>query len=261
MIQADAEKTDKPTMRPKSGKTGRAGKGNGECLRESERVVRRLVLNQPSGLLGIHPGWFRNTFSGQEYGKLRANILLWHRGRVYFQDSQDDMPACKSQDGLKPSPLIETPKSDACGHWNSNSWFAPECSLAAWGCHDGRRSAPPCQETWSFLGILEDDDLPFSISLKGTSLRSARRFLSMCYEVMRSGKHDLLDCCITLTSRLVQGRSFDYYTTCFSDPEWLAKSDPRHRKLRRRLRRFGQADLEATFDAEGSESPAPADVV
>lgn len=239
----------------------RSNTARGARLRDGERIIRRFVLNQPSGRLGLEPGWFRNTFTGQEHERMRVNVLLWRRGRVYFEDSEDQMPVCKSNDGLRPSPLIETPKSVTCGHWNGSGWFVRECSLAAWRFFDGRRCPPLCQETWNFLGILEDDGLPFWISLKGTSLRSARRFLSMCYEVTRAGKHDMLDCCITLSSQRVQGRNFEYYVICFSDPQWLAKRDSTHRKLKQKFRRLGQAHIQAAFDAEQSNSAVPAETI
>jgi hypothetical protein len=241
------QRSSRPTKGPRS-----------DRLRQGERVVRRFVVNQPGSRLGLQPGRFRNTFSGEELEQLRASILLWRRGRVYFQDSEDIMPTCKSADGLSPSPLIASPKHDTCGHWNGSGWYVPECPLAAWRFYGGRRCAPLCQETWSFLGVLEDDGLPFWISLKGTSLRSARQFLSMCYEVARAGKHDMLDCAVTLSPQLITGRTFDYYIVRFGDPKWMSKSDPRHGKLTRLLRRLSNVDIQATFDAEQSDSPVPA---
>ena len=229
----------------------------GARLRESERLIRRFALNQPNGRQGMNPGWFRNTFSGQEYERLRANILLWRRARVYFEDTEDALPVCKSLDGLVPAPVIQAPKHDRCGHWNAEGEFIPECRLAAWRFLDGRRCPPPCQEAWSFLGVLEDDGLPFWISLKGGSLRPARQFLSMCYEVTHGGKYDLLDCTITLTSRLVHGRGFDYYIVCFSDPHWFARADARHRRLTRLLGHVGHADIQRTFDAEQATEEVP----
>ena len=110
-----------------------------ERLRDSDLIVRRFAINQPNSRLGLRPGWFRNTFSGQEYEQLRANVLLWRRGRVYFEDAEDTLPVCKSNDGLRPLPLVERPKHDVCGHWNGNGRFVPECPLAAWRFHDGRR--------------------------------------------------------------------------------------------------------------------------
>jgi len=70
----------------------------------------------------------------------------------------------------------------------------------------------------------------------------------MCHEVMRTGRHELLDCGITLSSRLVQGRSFEYYVVRLNDPHWVARSDPRHRRLKRLLSRFGRAEIQKTFD-------------
>ena len=229
-----------------------------ERLRSGDLIIRRLAVNQPHCRLGVRPGWFRDTLSGQEYERLLASFLAWRRGRVLFQDSQDLMPTCKSSDGLKPSPLVKDPKSGVCGHWNHDGWFVPECPLAAWRFHDGRQCAPVCQETWGLLGVLEEDGQPFWISLKGGSLRPARRFLSMCHEVMRSGKHDLLDCAITLSTSLVEGRSFQYYTVQFSDPLWIAKADPRRRRLGRMLGRLGRAEIQDTYDAEQADSQAPA---
>ncbi len=245
-------------LRTKENGTGKRTGPRSEKLRPADLIIRRLAINQPNSSLGIRPGWFRNTFSGQEYEQLRANILLWRRGRVHFEDREDHMPVCKSNDGLVPLAQIETPKHERCGHWNDNGWFVPECPLAAWRFHDGRRCAPLCQETWSLLGVLEEDAMPFWISLKGGSLRPARQFLSMCHEVTRAGKHDLLDCGITLSSQLVEGRSFSYYVVRFSDPHWLARSEPKHRKLRRILNRFGHANIQNTFDAEQSDAPPPA---
>ena len=227
-------------------------------LHESDLVIRRFMLNQRNSRLGIQPGFFRNTFSGQEYESLRANVLLWRRGRVYFEDVQDVLPACKSNDGLQPMDIVERPKAATCGHWNDKGWFVPECPLAAWRFYDGRRCAPICQETWSFLGVLEQDDFPFWISLKGHSLRSARQFLSMCNEVMNSSNHELLDCSITLSSQLIKGRSFEYYVVRFSDPQWVARSSARHRKLKCLLRRYGPADIQHTFDAEQATEPTAA---
>ena len=247
-------KTKSGTGRPRKGEA----KPSNARLRAGDMVIRRLVINQPNGRLGQRPGWFRSTFSGREYEQLRANTLLWRRGRVYFEDGEDLMPTCKSNNGTSPSQFVEAPKRDTCGRWNENGWFVPECPLAAWRFYNGRRCASLCQETWSLLAVLEDDGLPFWISLKGSSLRPTRQFLSMCHEVMRGGKHDLLDCGITLSTQLIKGRSFDYYVARFADPQWLAKSDPKHKKLRRMLRRFGRADIQETFDAEQSDSSAPA---
>jgi hypothetical protein len=208
--------------------------------------------------LALHPGWFRDTLSGVEYEQLHAHFLLWRRGRVFFEDSHDALPTCKSGDGLKPSPLIGEPKSQTCGHWNESGWFVPECPLAAWRFYNGRQCAPICQETWGLLGVLEEDGRPFWLSLKGTSLRPARRFLSMCHEVTRSGGGDLLDCGIALSTKRIEGKSFEYYVVQFSDPHWLAKSDPKHRKLKRLLNCFGRADIQDTYDAEQADAPAPA---
>jgi len=247
-----------PGKNSKQRKPKRSKRPRSDRLRQSERIIRRFVVNQPTSRLGLQPGRFRNTFSGEELEQLRANVLLWRRGRVFFEDSEDIMPTCKSSDGLTPSPLIASPKHDTCGHWNGNGWFVPECPLAAWRFYNGRRCAPQCQETWSFLGVLADDGLPFWISLKGTSLRSARQLLSMFYEVTRAGKHDMLDCAVTLSCQLVTGRTFDYYVVRFSDPKWMPKSDPGHRRLKRLLRRLSNVDIQATFDAEQSDSPVPA---
>ena len=243
----------------KSGNNGKSkNKTRSDELHEAEMIIRRFMLNQPNSRMGLEPGYFRNTFSGQEYESLRVNVLLWRRGRVYFEDSEDTLPLCKSDEGQEPSGVVESPKAERCGHWNSNGWFVPECKLAAWRFYDGRRCAPLCQETWSFLGVLEEDALPFWISLKGGSLRSARQFLSMCQEVTRSGKQDLLDCGITLSSQLIKGRSFNYYVVRFSDPKWLSRSDIQHRRLKRVLRRYGKADIQKTFDAEQATEPVSA---
>jgi hypothetical protein len=242
---------------------GKARKRNGKKepdsarLRAGELIVPRFVLNQPGSGLGVESGWFRNTFTGEEHETLRLNVLLWRRGRVYFEDGEDTFPVCKSNDGLRPAPFLQSPKNDSCGHWNGTGRFVPACRLAAWRFADGRRIPPLCKATWNFLAVLEDDDLPFWISLKGHSLRSARRFLSMCHEVTRRGKPELLDCCITLSSVLVQGRSFDYYVVRFSDPVWLDRQSARHRKLKHLLNRFGPARIQETFDAEVSEAEVP----
>ena len=251
-------KTTKNNSHKNNGPKAKKSKPLSDRLHESDLVIRRFMLNQPNSRLGIQPGFFRNTFSGQEYETLRANVLLWRRGRVYFEDAQDVLPACKSHDGLQPMDIVEQPKAQTCGHWNAKGWFVPECPLAAWRIYDGRRCAPFCQETWSFLGVLEDDDFPFWISLKGQSLRSARQYLSMCHEVMNSGKHDLLDCSITLFAQLIKGRSFEYYVVRFSDPQWITKASTRHRKLKRLVKRYGFADIQHTFDAEQATDPAVA---
>lgn len=247
-----AKKHTKHDKRPSTQKR-RVKRPRNARLRQSELLIRRFVVNQPTSRMGIQPGRFRNTLTGEEHEQFRANILLWRRGRVYFGDSDATLPACKSNDGLTPSPVVDEPKSESCGHVDDEGRFVPQCPLAAWRYRDGRRCAPPCRETWNFLGILQQDDLPFWMSLKGSSLRSARRLLSMCYEITRQGKHDLLDCCITISVRLVQGRSFQYYVVQFSDPQWLAKSSKRHRQLKRKLRKFSPATIQATFDAEQAD--------
>ncbi len=252
------KKPNKNQSPKNNGQKTMKSKASGDRLHESDLVIRRFMLNQPNSRLGLQPGFFRNTFSGQEYQSLRANILLWRRGRVYFEDGQDILPACKSNDGRRPMDIIEKPKAETCGHWNSDGWFVPECPLAAWRFYDGRRCSPLCQETWSFLGILEEDELPFWISLKGHSLRSARQFLSMCQEVINAGKNDLFDCSITLSSQLFQGRSFAYYVARFSDPQWISKTSARHRQLKGLLRRYGLADIQQTFDAEQATEPTTA---
>ena len=248
-------RTEKPA---KDATRSNRASAHSDRLRTGDMIIRRFVINQPKSRLGLHQGWFRDTLSGHEHEQLRAHFLLWHRGRVFFDDPQDAMPTCKSANGLAPSPQIAKPKGDTCGHWNENGWFVPECPLAAWRFYDGRQCAPVCQETWSFLGVLEEDGEPFWLSIKGSSLRPARHFLSMCQAVIRSGRQELLDCGITLSTKLLQGRTFQYYAAQFSEPLWLVKADPKRKGLKKVLRSYGRADIQDTFDAEQAEAPAPA---
>ena len=41
-----------------------------DSLHEGEMIIRRFMLNQPNSRMGLEPGAFRNTFSGQEYESL-----------------------------------------------------------------------------------------------------------------------------------------------------------------------------------------------
>lgn len=136
----------------------------------------------------------RRLVSADEHDSIRAHFMLWSRGRVYFENFGDSLPRCKSANGLTPDAEIGDPIRAECGEWDERGIFVPKCPLAMWNTADGERRSPVCKENWNLLGVASDDGMPFWISLKGTSLRPARQFLSMCYARIQMQQADLFQC-------------------------------------------------------------------
>ena len=227
-----------------------------QTLHSSERVIRRIVLNQPSSRYGNKPGWFRDTVSCEEHESVRVHFVLWTRGRVYFENFEEPLPRCKSTDGIKPSSDVVAPVKESCGKWDERGLFVPHCPLAMWHTGEGERRSPVCRENWNLLGIAGEDGLPFWISLKGTSLRPARQFLSMCHARIRMQGVQLFQCAITLTSTLVENKFGQFYVVQFRKPEWISADDRPYEALAQMASTLREENIERTFDHESQIAAA-----
>ncbi len=231
-----------------------------QTLHPPERVIRRVVLNQPSSRFGMKPGWFRDTISAEEHESLRAHIVLWTRGRVYFENGGDYLPRCQSADGARPSEDVVEPISPLCDEWDERGLFQPQCRLAVWHTGDGERRSPVCKESWSLLGIAQEDGLPFWISLKGASLKPTRQFLTMCHARIRMQGVHLFQCAITLASVMVENQYGQFYIVQFRQPEWISPDDHPYAALADMAATVSQEQIERTFEHESklATDPGPA---
>ncbi len=231
-----------------------------QTLHPPEQVIRRVVLNQPSSRFGMKPGWYRDTVSGEEHESVRAHFVLWTRGRVYFENGSDTLPRCKSADGARPSGDVAEPVSPACGEWDERRLFVPRCPLAAWHTGDGERRSPVCKENWNLLGIAQEDGLPFWISIKGTSLKPTRQFLTMCHARIRMQGVQLLECGISLASTLVENQYGQFYVVQFRRPEWIGPDDTQYAALADMAATLADERIERTFEYESqiAADPGPA---
>jgi hypothetical protein len=171
---------------------------------------------------------------------------------VYFESGSDSFPRCTSADGAQPSPNVAEPISPQCGAWDERGLYVPQCSLAAWNVDDGQRRSPVCKDNWSLLGIMQEDGLPFWISVKGASLRPARQFLTLCHARIRLQGAHLFHCAITLASSLVENQHGQFYVMQFRQPEWIGPDDRSYAPLAEMAGALVNERIERTFEHEAT---------
>lgn len=132
----------------------------------SDLMVPRARVIQPTSKLEGDAGWFHFNLSGMAKKTVVAVLLRIQKGRVLW--NPDDLaaaPVCASDDDKMPRP--------------GGTYTGPcvDCQMSKWGADN---APPPCSQTYNFLAAdTEDDNAPFMMSLSKTSLKHAKRIISV----------------------------------------------------------------------------------
>lgn len=122
-------------------------------------------------------GKLRDTLTGDLYTSLRIVPLRIWMTRVFFTPGSDfgSDPACKSDDGLVPSRYVQFPVSDNC----------KTCVNATWG-RGGQR--PLCNEQRRILFLTKEDQLPYIITVQGSSIKPVNQVMEGLYRRIMSAQ-------------------------------------------------------------------------
>jgi hypothetical protein len=119
--------------------------------------------------------------TGDEFKALDIMVIKCVQGRVWWDKTNpsSEQALCRSFDFYRPDASIESPPSSLCAKKvpgaRGGEVIKVLCPKAAWGENKER---PDCGETFNLLCILTDDQLPFWISLRGTSIAPVKKYLS-----------------------------------------------------------------------------------
>lgn len=142
-------------------------------------AIPRLVIAQPtSNFAGAaeHPGQWFNDVTGEFSPTFRAAIVGIRQQRAVFPEpyTPDEPLLCSSPDGLAPYPEYVGTVVDGV--------TIPEqcqfCPLAEWGETNPqtKKGTPPrCTLMYLYMGLMADSLMPFSMRLKSTALKAAKR--------------------------------------------------------------------------------------
>ena len=137
-----------------------------EGIEQSDLMVPRMRVLQPTSKLDGTTGGFHFNLTGETKKTVVAVLLRVQKGRVMW--NPDDLaaaPVCASDDA-------KTPRS---GGTYANP--CADCPMSKWGAEN---TPPPCSATYNFLAAdTEDDNAPFMLSLSKTSLKHAKRIISV----------------------------------------------------------------------------------
>ncbi len=136
-----------------------------EGIGKDDLMIPRARVIQPTSKLDGEPGTFHFNLTGECKDAILAVLLRVKKGRVLWNEiGTSDAPRCASDDGLMPR--------------SGGAFDGPcdGCTQSRWG--EGK-TPPACGQTYNFLGAdVEDDNTPFMMSLKGASIKHARRIIS-----------------------------------------------------------------------------------
>lgn len=124
------------------------------------RYMRRESLSKfTEGELG----WFVNNVTRNAKEEIKAVMLRFTHGRAMF-DKKGNL-VCQSNNALNPTERFAEGHPKVCS----------ECENANWGKD---RTRPECPITYNFLCWDLEEDTPFMLSMRGRSIRHAKRVLS-----------------------------------------------------------------------------------
>jgi len=188
-----------------------------EGVNSSIFVMPRMRIVQPTSKEG-EAGTFILNLSGEGFLSLHVMPIKPVAGRVYWEKGKNDMPVCRSLDGLVPDPKVENPPSTECirivpvtPHRDAAKAI---CPLAEWG---ENREAPECSEVYNLLCFELDEGFPFWLQLGGTSVKPFKLFLSAMNFRKRPPWH--FHTTLTLTEK--EGDLGKYYVFAYSPPKVL----------------------------------------
>lgn len=145
-----------------------AGLDGLEDIDQSDLMLPRVRVIQPTSKLDGPAGSFHNSLSGESKPQIHAVLLRVTKSRVCWDPSDlAAPPLCASDDA-------RTPRAANLGTYSAD---CASCPMAQWG-KDGE--PPQCRLTYNFLAAdLDDEGTPFILSLAGASVKNARKIVSV----------------------------------------------------------------------------------
>ena len=145
----------------------------------SDLAIPRLVLAQPTSVFegaGEHPGQWFNSVTGDFSELLSIIVVRVALQRAVFPDPYDSTQPilCASNDALKPR--AEYVGKEVEGITIYDTCF--DCPLSNWTEDDpitGKGKPPRCDLMYIYTGLEVDTGMPFSLRLKGTALKTAKK--------------------------------------------------------------------------------------
>ena len=154
------------------------------------------------------PGTYRLNLTGEEYTELKVVFIKAGKGRVMFSEDLSEGAVCGSSDRIIPHPHFENPMSDDCANCVHSEWQG--------------RKPPPCNESYTLLGLDTETMVPFFFQTRSTGIRPTKMFLSAVFLKSKQKKADLCDFEVTLKLREMKGDKGKYYVPVFEKPTYLS---------------------------------------
>lgn len=183
------------------------------------KPAEMVLVQRTSRTEGATPGRLRDNLTGTEYSEIRVVPLMVRSGRVLFPPGSDldAKPLCRSNDGIGPVTTDENlvPQAPNCA----------TCDFGNKAWAKGKR--PDCRETRRFLFIEKETQLPYVMTIKGTSLKAFKDLLSGIARYMAAARAkgetlNLFDFSFTIKSRFEQNSKGSYYVLQFPDLKRVA---------------------------------------
>jgi len=216
-----------------------------EGLDPNTYIIPRMRIVQPTSKEGT-AGNFRMNLTGEEFVSLRVVGVKAEAGRVLWdRDGGGQEPICKSNDGFFPAEDVTEPVCSACLEVvklkGGREMSRPVCPKAQWGEDHAR---PECDATYNLLCLNAEDDLPFWLTLSGTSISAFRRFVSAIH--LRRRKLFEYEVEISLDQKA--GDKGKYFVAKFSAPKQVSREFLRH--IIEIVQNLRHETVARTFEAE-----------
>lgn len=213
-----------------------------EGIDQSDLMVPRARVLQPTSKLEGEAGEFHFNLTGETKKTVLAVLLRVQKGRVMW-DAEDltAAPVCASDDDKTPRP-----------GGVSNGRPCITCQYAKWGQDN---TPPPCSQTYNFLATdTEDDNAPFMLSLSKTSLKHAKRIISVFVL-----KHKpLYSAPVRIMSTLVTSDKGKWYEVTFTPAPAKGFDWRPYREMYLGMRAMElRTDTEQTAASEPRDQPTP----
>lgn len=135
-----------------------------EDFGRADLIVPRYVKRESlSKMTEGELGWFINNVTRSAKPEIKAVMLRFTHGRARFDDRGNLM--CASNNSYNPMERFADDAAKVCSG----------CEYANWGKD---RTRPKCPIQYNFLCWDIEEDTPFMLSMRGTSVRHAKRILS-----------------------------------------------------------------------------------
>jgi len=148
-----------------------------EDFDQSDLIIPRIKLVQPTSRTGT-PGKFIMNLTDEEFSEMDIVVIKATRSRIWWsEDLSMEDPLCKSNDFMSPDSSIDEPPSLKCAEYmdrNGARSLNVICEKAKW--LDNNR--PDCNQVFNIL-CLSSENMPFWMSLSGSSIAPIKRFISV----------------------------------------------------------------------------------